>query len=237
MEPSTSNRNWILPASIVFAALIVSGSLVWSAGSKRAEPLGANLEEAAQGAQASVARIEAVTESDHIFGEKNAPVKIVEFSDLECPFCKKFHETMKQIVGEYKGKVAWVYRHFPLDSLHTKARKEAEAAECATELGGNDAFWKYLDGVFAVTPSNDRLDLNELPLIAERIGLSKSAFTSCLESGKYASLVAKHLADAEAGGGTGTPFSVIIAPDGTRYAVEGALPFSEMKRIVDRVLE
>lgn len=99
-----------------------------------------------------------VGEGEHLRGDPKATVKIVEFSDLECPFCKRFHLTMQQVMEEYSGKVAWVYRHFPLDSLHSKARKEAEATECAAELAGNDGFWAYIDKLFEITPSNNGLD-------------------------------------------------------------------------------
>lgn len=106
--------------------------------------------------------VRSVNEGDHLRGDPKATVKIVEFSDLECPFCKNFHFTMQQIMSEYPGKVSWAYRHFPLDSLHPKARKEAEASECAAELGGNDGFWSYVDKLFEITPSNNGLDPNLL---------------------------------------------------------------------------
>src|SRR5207249_6414117 len=82
---------------------------------------------------------------------------------------------------EKDGKVVWVYRHFPIDSLHSKARKEAQASECAAALGGNEAFWAYSDKLFEVTPSNNRLDLAQLPRIAQEIGLDRAQFETCLE--------------------------------------------------------
>ncbi|MES2223524.1 MAG: thioredoxin domain-containing protein [Patescibacteria group bacterium] len=102
-----------------------------------------------------------VTADDHIMGDTNAPVKVVLYSDLECPFCKSFHQTMQQIMASSYGtnkQVAWVWRNFPLKQLHSKAPKEAEGAECAAELGGNDAFWKFIDKINEVTPSNNKLD-------------------------------------------------------------------------------
>ena len=122
--------------------------------------------------------VKPVNVKDHILGRADAQVKIVEFSDLECPFCKRVHPTLKRIMEEYgeSGKVAWIYRHFPLDTLHKKARKEAQATECANELGGNKAFWAYTDKLFEITPSNDRLDLSLLPKIAEDIGVDRAAF-------------------------------------------------------------
>lgn len=102
--------------------------------------------------------IPALRDSDYILGDKNAEVIIYEYSDTECPFCKRFHATMHEIMSANQGKVAWVYRHFPLDSIHPKTRKEAEAVLCAGELGGNTAFWKYLDTIFEITPANNGLD-------------------------------------------------------------------------------
>src|SRR3989344_1332658 len=120
---------------------------------------------------ASLINMKPVSDSDHILGDKNAPVKIVEFSDTECPFCKRFHVTMQQVVKDSNGQTAWVYRHFPLDQLHSKARKEAEATECVAELGGNEKFWAYLNRIMEVTPSNNGLDPAELLNTAAYVGL------------------------------------------------------------------
>ena len=92
--------------------------------------------------------IPAVSEQDHILGSLDAPVKLVEYSDLQCPFCGRFHPTMQRVAKEYGDQVAWVYRHFPLESIHPNARPLANAAECAANLGGNDGFWKFIDAVF-----------------------------------------------------------------------------------------
>lgn len=116
----------------------------------------------------SVENIKPISDQDHILGNPDAPVKVVEFADTECPFCKRFHPTMHQVIQEYgrSGQVAWVYRHFPIDEIHSKARKEATALECANELGGNTTFWQYTDRLYEITPSNNNLDLNELSRIA-----------------------------------------------------------------------
>ncbi len=103
-----------------------------------------------------------VTSADHIYGNPDAPTKIVEYSDTECPFCKQFHPTIKRIIDESNGTIALVYRHFPLDSIHPKTRHEAEATECAADQGGNDMFWKYTDALFTATNSNNTFDPNLL---------------------------------------------------------------------------
>lgn len=184
-----------------------------------------------------------VDQEDHIFGDSSAPVKLIEFSDFECPFCKRFHKTMKRLMDEYgdDGRVAWVYRHFPLDSIHSKARKEAQAAECANELGGNEAFWAYADRIFEVTPSNNGLDLQKLPQLAEQIGLDRRKFEACLEGdargGKYAGHIEADLQDATTSGGTGTPFVLVVARNGKTYPINGAQPYEVVKSIIELALK
>lgn len=187
--------------------------------------------------------VKPVDGNDHILGNLDAPVKVIEFSDFECPFCKNFHLTMKQLMGEYgtDGRVAWVYRHFPLDSLHSKARKEAQAAECANELGGGEAFWAYADLLFEVTPSNNQMDLAQLPRIAQEIGLDRAKFEVCLEGdergGKYAAHIEEDVQDAIASGGNGTPYSVVISPNGQIFSINGAQPYRAVKSIIDLALK
>lgn len=96
---------------------------------------------------AKLDKISPVSAADHIRGDINAPVKIIQYSDIDCPFCKRFHGTMQEVMDSYgkDGKVAWVMRHFPLTQLHPDAFNKAEASECVAELGGNDKFWKFVD--------------------------------------------------------------------------------------------
>lgn len=178
-----------------------------------------------------------VTARDHIRGDPDAPVKVIEFADTECPLCKRFHPTMEHLLQDYPGKVAWVFRHYPLDEIHPKARNEAEATECAAALGGNAAFWKYLDRLYEITPSNNRLDPAELPRIAVYVGLDQKAFMQCLSSGRYAERVKEDVADALAARAQGTPYTVVLAPNGRKFAILGAQPYSTLKTVVDLSLQ
>lgn len=190
--------------------------------------------------------VKPVTAADHIRGSIDAKVKIVEYSDTECPFCKRYHGTLKQIFDEYGGdKVAWVYRHFPLD-MHKKAPKEAEATECANEVGGKEAFWKYIDLLYATTNGNDSLDLAELPKMAEKIGLDVNAFNTCLNSGKYAAKINEAKTDGFNAGARGTPYTVLIVQNGRKTETVplvdsegnglGALQYPALKKIIDKLL-
>ncbi len=146
---------------------------------------------------------------------------------------------MKRVMAEYgdSGKVAWVYRHFPIDSLHRKARKEAEALECASDLGGPSKFWEYTNLLYDTTNSNDSLPESELPRMAGAVGLDVNAFNACLSSGKFAAKVEEHYQDAVKAGGTGTPNSILITKDGTKTTIVGAQPYENLKSVIDAVLE
>ena len=175
---------------------------------------------------------------DHIRGNPGAPVTLIEYSDFECPFCKRFHPTAKKVVGESKGQVKWVYRHFPLDQLHpVKARREAAASECAAELGGNAAFWKFADRFYELTPSNNKTDLDTvLPQIAREIGLDPARFASCLASGRHDRRIEEDYQNAVASGGRGTPWSIVVSKSGKTYPLSGAQPYAAVKQLVDLAL-
>ena len=139
---STMKNNLAVPMAIVIAGALIAGAIYWSA--RRDSVATAPQPQAVAENTGGLEKLASITSTDHIRGNPNAPVKIVEYSDMECPFCKRFHSTMQQAMDEYgkDGRVAWVYRHFPLDSIHSKARTEAVASECAGEFGGSDEFWK-----------------------------------------------------------------------------------------------
>ena len=182
-------------------------------------------------------KVEPVSNKDHVRGNRNAKIALIEYSDLECPFCKRFHPTAQQVLSTYGDDVMWVYRHFPLDSLHSKADKEAEAVECAAKLGGEDKFWALTDKIYEVTPSNDGLDLSILPDLAEGIGLDRTAFTQCLDSGEMAARVESDYQTGLAAGITGTPGNIIInVQNGKSTLLPGAYPFDQVKQAIDELL-
>lgn len=220
-----------VPFAIIVAGVIIAASVIYvfSGSSNNTDQDVSDSQQEQEAtettAQPSPANILAVTQEDHIRGDINAPVKIVEFSDTECPYCKRFHETMIEALERYEGQVAWVYRHAPLDSLHSKARREAVATECAAQVGGNDGFWKYMDRLMEITPSNNQLDLALLPSIASDVGLDQSAFEACLADETFAQeKIQNQLEDAINSGMRGTPYSIVIAPNGKKFVINGAYP-------------
>lgn len=235
-QPARRQSPLGVPVAIVVAGGLIAAALYYGgrAPARTAGEGAGGTEPAGEVAGETVGEFRAVDASDHVRGAANAKVTMIEYSDLECPFCKRFHPTLQQAVDEFPNDVRWVYRHFPLEQLHSKAPKEAEATECAGEQG---KFWEMVDLIFEVTPANDGLDLNELPKLAQQAGVANAQqFQECLDSGRYAERVAKDLADAEAAGGRGTPYTVLVGPDGKKVPVSGAQPYASVKAAIQELL-
>jgi len=226
-------QQFLIPISIVVAGALIAVGIFFGGGTGNSKDLSNENQKAPE------IQVRDITSKDHIRGNPKAKIIAIEYSDTECPFCKQFHTTLKQMISEYgqSGDVAWVYRHFPIDQLHSKARKEAEATECAAEQGSNDAFWKYIDQVYSRTPSNDGLDLAELPKIASDIGLDVTKFNECLSSGKMAEKVEADYQDAVAAGGQGTPYVVFIKGKEKIPMTQGAVPYATLKSMIEQLLK
>lgn len=179
-----------------------------------------------------------VTKDDHIRGNQGARIALIEYSDLECPFCKSVHPTIKQTLEEYKDQVMWVYRHYPL-SFHANAQKEAEASECANELGGSDAFWKYVDAIYERTTSNGTgFALDKLAPLAGEIGLNEAKFKECLDSGRYEKHVKDDMDGGSKAGVTGTPGNILLdTKTGKTRLIPGAVPLVNFKSAIDELLK
>ncbi len=207
----------------------VGGTTDQVAGTGNNQPIGGQPQQATKKPE--------VTDKDYYRGSKDAKVVLVEYSDLECPFCKSFHPTMQQVIEEYGDKVKWVYRHFPL-SFHANAQKEAEAAECAGKLGGNDAFWKYVDAIFEQTTSNGTgFALDKLTPLANELGLNEASFKQCLDSGEMAQKVKDQMDQGTEEGVSGTPGTIVIDTIGDTQLIPGALPYDQVKIYIDTALK
>jgi len=171
------------------------------------------------------------TETDHIRGNPSAKISVIEYSDFECPYCARVHPTIKQILEDYGDDVNWVFRHFPL-SFHANAQPGAEASECITELGGNNAFWQFADLAYEQGVGSEKFRE-----YVREIGLSEKAYQDCMESGKYTQLVKGQMAGGAAAGVSGTPGNIIInnETEETRL-VSGAQPIENFKSAIDALM-
>lgn len=182
-------------------------------------------------------------DDDPVLGLKEAPVTLIEFSDYECPFCKRhFDQTFSQLKKDYidTGKVKLVYRDLPLSFHDPNATNQAMAANCARDQGGDASYFKYHDEIFKRTTSNKTFSDDNLPKIAQDLGLNVSTFESCLSGKKYEDEVQKDLADATSAGATGTP-SFFIGRSTSDGIIEGtkivgAQPYSAFQSTIDALL-
>lgn len=231
MISSSLLRDLLIPISIIIAGLFIGAGLYFGGGNGAQN---APVAEAPKEVD-TTNKIDPVTAEDHIRGNLNAPIKIVEFSDFDCPFCSRFHVAMKEITKKYSSdEVAWVYRQFPLEQLHPNAPAVAVASECVAELGGNEAFWNFADSYLVARSGGDKTAHSELiaKLVSE-LSIDKNAFTDCLSSGKHNDAVQKDVTDAVETGGKGTPWSIIIGPSGKTYPINGSLPQGAIEQMIE----
>ena len=185
--------------------------------------------------------IQGLLDDDPVKGNPDATITIVEFSDYQCPFCKRFHETTLPLILENyvdTGKVKFVYRDYPIQSLNPNgAITAAVASECADEQG---MFWQYHDKLFQTQKNWERLAsadvVNELKTFAEELGLDANQFNDCLNSGKYLDEVNNDLQDGTSYGITGTPGFFIGNEERGYIKVSGAQPYSVFQRVLDEML-
>lgn len=258
---SQKNNTTGLTSAIIFTAIMLSGSLIFfglqiKGNVSKNEAIDIPLEiekgiedyinkqqDAERAAQAKqqedtqkkVKNVKTVSKTkDHIRGNPDAEFSLIEYSDFECPYCKRFHPTAQKIVDEYDGKVNWVYRHFPLGFHDPLATQKAEASECANQVGGNDKFWEYTDMLYEETIKDEALLITK----ANEIGIDEIAFLDCLESDTYLDHIKQDMNEGASAGITGTPGNIVRNnKTGEVKLVSGAQPFENFKRIIDEMTE
>jgi protein-disulfide isomerase len=232
-QPAKRNLRWLYALPVAFALGLIVGYFVF------AQPLETKLAAAQKEltdlrAQASavdtpptqVKRYDVPLGNNPIFGPSNAPITIIEFSDYECPFCKKWHEeTWPQIQANYGDKVRLVYRDFPLLGLHENAEPSAQAAHCAGDQG---KYWEYHNALFTSSPGLGRTVYDSL---AKQLGLNMTTFDNCLDTNKYQKDIQDDYTYASNLGVSSTPTFFING-----LALVGAQPYDVFKKVIDMEL-
>jgi protein-disulfide isomerase len=200
-----------------------------TAGDTGSQPANGKLDEA------QATGVDKISSDDRVRGNRDAKVYVIEYSDLECPYCQQFHPTMQRALEEYGNDLAWVYRHFPLDTIHPRARPAAIASECVYDQGGNDAFWKFIDYVF----ENQLTALSDagLKTAATQAGADATAFSSCFSAKETESRVDEGLSSGGRAGVTGTPGNFVINQKGEVWVIPGAVPYETLKITLDEALK
>lgn len=220
------NSNATVPLAIIMGGIIIAGAVYLSAAKRLpGEPGGGN-----------PSLVRPVESSDHVLGNPAAPVKIVEYSDFYCSFCKQFHSTLSQVLANEGagGEVAWVYRHFPLSEIHPNAFAAARASECAATVGGNEAFWMFAEELFAAQPA----DPKKFGEYAKTAGVPGETFAACYANNAAVDeRVTADRQNAMALGARGTPLSLILVAGKPPVVVDGAYSYDALKMLVDQALQ
>jgi predicted DsbA family dithiol-disulfide isomerase len=168
-------------------------------------------------------RVDVGIEEAQMIGPKDAPVKVIEFADYECPYCQKVASDLRKLQAEFGDKVAFTYRDFPLP-MHARAEKAAEAARCAGEQG---KFWEFHDELF----QSKELDFDQLKVHAQSLHLDTARFDKCLDAGDEAAAVSTDRKEGIRLGLTGTPSFFING-----HFMSGAVDYATLRQIVQQQL-
>ncbi len=219
-------RTLTLPVAIVVAGALIAGALLIVNTDLSARP--SVPPDIFEGGGSLQDVLRPVTEDDWVAGNKEGSVTVIEYSDAECPFCASFHPTMERIVSEFP-EVRWVYRHFPLTSIHSNAFSAAVAGECVGALKGDAAFFSFMRTILM---SQRNLGDIFYETEASKLGVASDAFRTCVKDPLHTDAVDADLGEAIAAGGTGTPFSIVISKSGRYFPINGALGYSQVSAII-----
>jgi len=180
--------------------------------------------------------------TEPVYGPDSATITLIEYSDFECPYCKRFFDIPKKVVDDMPGKVNLVWRHYPLPFHEPIGTKEAGASICAYQQGGSTAFWKYAEGIFQNTKANNQgipAEKGEDPLLklATTQGLNADQFKSCMANdADLKKQVAADIKDGQGAGISGTPGLIIInKANGKVNFINGALPIQAVKDAIKQI--
>lgn len=205
-----------LAALLIFSAGLGTGWLIWGQTTPQAAPT----------APAQSTRFSVESDDDPSLGPADAPITLIEFSDFQCPYCQRWHEQVfSQLMKDYEGKIRFIYRDFPLKSIHPQAAPAAEAANCAQAQG---AYWQFHDALFS---NKYNLSADSYLKYAAELGLDSAAFQQCLDTRQFAAEVENDFRYAEQLGLTSTPSFFING-----IPLVGAQPLEVFKQVIDQEL-
>lgn len=253
MQGSSKSNVFLIAGALIVAGIVIALGIIAAGNGGGAGGNGTPQ----QNNNLSAMNIPAVSADDHIMGSVSAAVTMVEYSDVGCVHCQRLHSTMNQIVGEYEGdRFAWVFRHLPL-----RDPDAALASECVADISGEEGFWAYLNHLMEQAERRPISGASALADTAVEVaGADRDAFLACFEDEQFEDKIAQSIEDAGNAGASGTPFNVFIlqtpasastveaitttyganavfSEDATRLILPGALPYQNMKSLIDLLLQ
>jgi protein-disulfide isomerase len=229
-----SKSNIFIIISILIGSIIIAAAIIFSGNARNNNDSFIDPDTIFSGRE--------LKQEEFLSGDLKNKVIILEYSDLECPFCKKFHlDTMNSVYEKYEGKVGFVFRHFPL-SFHKLAPKEAEATLCARALGGQKIYKEYITKIFTETNGNDSLDPASLLKFTKELNLDTEKWTKCMDDLNYTKQVEADTEDGLSVGVQGTPNAyVLIKQPNNEYkiltVINGARDEKYVSRVIDQALK
>ncbi len=214
--------------SILVAGVLIAGAIIF-VNLHPSQPTVA----AGDGALPGNTSVPAPTAQEHIIGSPTAPVVLIEYSDFQCVYCSMVYPTIKRLVEESNGQIAWVMRHLPLDSIHPEARPAGLAAECIAEQLGNDGWWAFADDMFS---DQEGMGTTRYLAVAASLGADTGKYMSCVSSRKYNDKLDQQSAEGQVAGAQGTPYTVVYG-NGAQVPLSGALPYAQFASVIKAVQE
>ena len=218
---------FLLPVAIVIAGGILAGAIYT-----------VRVQERIPTQEVTTSLIRPLQEDDHIIGSPDSEVVLITYSDIDCEYCKEFQATLSQLMSEYapEGRVAWVYRHFPITGTHTHSGTHAKASECVASVAGEYYFFRFIDALHQQAPETAEFNPLKYPDVLASLGVNQAAFDACMDQDLFAEKVAVDAENAVLIGATGAPYTVILIQGNEPIPVSGSLPYYSMKQVIEEAL-
>ncbi len=233
-------RHYIIGALVISAALLIQPFSLLATQmylAPKIAPYFIKNNNNQQAGETNYAGKEISTTNLKVQGNKDAEIYLVEYSDYQCPFCQRFHETPKAIVAGSNGKVAWAYKHFPLQ-FHPNAEPAAVAAECVNKLAGTEKFWKFSDVLVA---NQEKLSETLYKTESAKLGVNGAVFAICLKDKQMLTNVQADQTEGSSLGVNGTPSTFVVKNENGKLIIleniNGALPQNTVESILTKYVK
>lgn len=179
-----------------------------------------------------------IEKNDHVRGNSQAKITLIEYSDFNCSYCQEFHLIIKQLLEKYPDKVKWVYRHYPLQKVHSDSIMIDSTAECVAKIGGEEAFWNFTDKLYEKMKNNSQSkSFDNLLIIAEDLNLNSNNIKECVETRRFDTLIKEKADLASRAGINVTPYSFISNDSQEVKILPGTIDLDNLSNLIEKMLQ